>query len=72
MMTNHPFQRPHWTSSKPDRCIKPIKSLSKQRCQLKPENPVHRVYKCAWCGRTDFPSVEMKDRHEANDHGEGW
>ncbi|MET0414428.1 MAG: hypothetical protein ABW022_00200 [Actinoplanes sp.] len=55
------------------RCLYPVPSKGqKQWCGLAEDNPLHRFYVCRHCGQNDFASVEMKDRHEANEHGSGW
>lgn len=47
----------------------------RRRCNRQQNNPVHRHYPCRVDGCVDLPrwrSVEARDRHEANAHGEGW
>ena len=48
----------------------------RRRCNRQAENPVHRHYPCRVDGCTvrdvRWRSIEQRDRHEANAHGDGW
>lgn len=45
-----------------------------KRCQRQAQSAVHRYYPCRaeGCTKDDLRSIEARDRHEANIHGQGW
>lgn len=57
---------------KSDQCA--VKLGAGKQCRKPASSQIHRYYPCRtrYCPDDHFLSIEARDRHEANKHGEGW